>query len=683
MLYNPVTAGEFNQSIRTKLVCQNTQTLLNVLDDKAETRLAASRVIPTVPFLTIERQTSSVPSVYQDKDSIVQVRRSSGGNGTFIVRSGEEDSFFREHPTISHYLISPFFEGAPSINVHFFVDRERVYALPGSMQIIQEVGGRLLYAGSDFETCNGLGADVVERARLYGRSFLKRYQGYRGVIGIDFLVVDGEPLFVEANPRFQASTFLLNRALANAGLPTLQEIQLRAFSGMPCDQLLQEAEHVCVHESFVAYLPETWNRPDIDIKTLVGHGGIVDVLTDGYERTKQTELEAYLFKAVFSRSVTGTSAEGTIEAHENLLELDSDISRAILAGDVHSAKISLINQGIRFSNEAMARALSAGGIREGVFSSVDIEAFGGLKINCPYGTGLSCLSPWLVDVTGQGFELRYRGISVSEVSLDHTDPLANNMTSRMTPYSTYCFLATDRLRVHHAPSCYFQNMGLGCGFCNVTPDKTAFKLEDVFEALDDYMKRGHYRHYLVGGGSGNPASEFDDILAVVRYIRMHDNRPIYLMCLPPKDLSYLDECQRAGIDEVAFNIEIFDRNIARRLMPGKGAIPLAQYMAALEHAVMLWGNTGKVRSILVAGLEPMDSLMAGVKTLCSLGVAPILSAFRPLEGTRLSHAIPPSNEWLIEAYTQAQRICTDSSLSLGPDCLACQNNVLAFPPGLS
>ncbi|KAI4449616.1 hypothetical protein C823_004145 [Eubacterium plexicaudatum ASF492] len=64
------------------------------------------------------------------------------------------------------------------------------------------------------------------------------------------------------------------------------------------------------------------------------------------------------------------------------------------------------------------------------------------------------------------------------------------------------------------------------------------------------------------------------------------------MCLPPSEKSVLKEYKNAGVNEVAYNIEIWDREIAKKIMPGKGTIPLEHYMEILKESTKLWGHLG-------------------------------------------------------------------------------------------
>lgn len=113
-------------------------------------------------------------------------------------------------------------------------------------------------------------------------------------------------------------------------------------------------------------------------------------------------------------------------------------------------------------------------------------------------------------------------------------------------------------------------------------------------------------------------------------------------------------------------------------MPGKGQISLSTYQSALLHSVELWKNTGKVRSLLVYGLENDATFFEGIEWLASNGIQPIISPFRALNGTVYSDTVPPSTQKLIEIYDTASKICQKYHIELGPDCMYCQNNTLSF-----
>ena len=205
------------------------------------------------------------------------------------------------------------------------------------------------------------------------------------------------------------------------------------------------------------------------------------------------------------------------------------------------------------------------------------------------------------------------------------------------------------------------------------------QLDDVYEVIDWHLEHSDFRHILIGGGSSVRKTECKKILEIITYLRSRTDKSIYLMSVPPKNLGILNKYYEAGLNEVAFNIEIFDRLAAKKCMPGKGAIHLQEYQNALLHSVELWGNTGNVKCLLVYGCESNDSFLQGVHWLASHGIQPVISVFRPLRNTEMENVIPPETKTLTDLFYQAQIICQTFGMSLGPDCIFCQNNTLSIP----
>ena len=75
----------------------------------------------------------------------------------------------------------------------------------------------------------------------------------------------------------------------------------------------------------------------------------------------------------------------------------------------------------------------------------------------------------------------------------------------------------------------------------------------------------------------------------------------------------------------------------------------------------------------------MEETLRGVEALAALGCHPTLSPFRPAAGTRLAGQPPPSAAFLSEVLDRSRAIVARHGVRLGPDCVPCQHNTLAFP----
>jgi radical SAM protein (TIGR04043 family) len=111
--------------------------------------------------------------------------------------------------------------------------------------------------------------------------------------------------------------------------------------------------------------------------------------------------------------------------------------------------------------------------------------------------------------------------------------------------------------------------------------------------------------------------------------------PVQVQCEPPapEDLDALQELGDAGATAIGIHVESLDDEVRRRWMPGKASVPMAQYDAAWDEAVRVFG-ANRVSTYLLVGLgEDPDELVAGALRLADRGVYPFVVPYRPLAGT--------------------------------------------------
>lgn len=257
-------------------------------------------------------------------------------------------------------------------------------------------------------------------------------------------------------------------------------------------------------------------------------------------------------------------------------------------------------------------------------------------------------------------------------------------TSSGIPFEEIGQFFTDRLSLAIFWSCInATDRSKGCKFCELSeePYYEPCELDDILEVFEFCQNDTslNMNHVLISGGTPKK-SDWPLVPELIKRIRESNNTiPIYHMSEPNLSLREIELLYNSGLNEIAFNIEIFDREIAMQLMPQKGYIPLSKYEDSLKSAVKLWGRNGSVRSILIVGLEPEKNTLEGVEYLCNLGVMPILSPFRPVPGTKLQNWSPCDGQQLFEIWKQAQSICEKYNQTLGPQCKFCINNTIAMP----
>lgn len=686
--YDPNQAYDCDEAVLRRTLCLNDQKLMDRLNHKISFRNWAKSLCPVFQSQLIPGKQCSYPQLVErfgpHPSFVVQMDFACGGEGTFLMSEITPPEIISAIQPEELYLVSPYVSKNVPVNMHAVIFPQEILLLPPSVQIERQENHKLLYHGADY-----LAVDQVNPASLqsFRDSVLAiclalQKEGYRGVTGLDGMLVGEKAYILEMNNRFQGSTSLLNLALREAGLPSVQELHYRAFESTRSNISLQGFS---VPYSCYTYLADQeGKRPIGHVQCFERDPDVVCVKDDGLRYDLPIAPMASLERVVFRTNIVSVTNDGGIRLHPNIPDMDLHWYHEIVdRKDLLYFKIALINQGIWLSPAAQAHIASHGGVREGVYNAVDISVEG-IVINSALRVKFARLSPFSLEVSDGHLAVFCCGKEVAVAQVAPADSLQDQCLPSGTRVRDICLLATDRVRVQHSPACYFVQCQAGCKFCEVTDQRSRFAFDDVFRAIDLYLDSPHsFRHFLIGGLTGTPSREPEEIIRIAQYIRSKGDWPIYVMCVPPRDLGVLQQFHEAGVTEIAMNLELWDCVLAKAWMPGKGSIPREHYLNALRHAANIWGSDGAVRSSFVVGLESESSLLAGVEAVCQAGAAPILSVFRPIPGTFGDRVVPPDNDALLSIYQKAVAICQRYGLAPGPSCIFCQNNTLSMPPWFS
>ena len=147
---------------------------------------------------------------------VVQSATGAGGLTTHSVGSSKDikDLNLKSNET---YSISAYEPNVP-VNATLMISQKDVLQLPISAQLIKNTGN-FIYAGGDFvfptQFKPAVASQIITYNNVVGSELQK--MGYRGICGVDYIVCeDGTVKFMELNPRYQGSSFLLSLALKNA-----------------------------------------------------------------------------------------------------------------------------------------------------------------------------------------------------------------------------------------------------------------------------------------------------------------------------------------------------------------------------------------------------------------------------------------------------------------------------------
>lgn len=679
MGYYPAEMAEISKEIKERAICVNDSIITDILENKLYTKLWVSSFVPTIPFSTfIDTELDYIRfcnAFPEYKQFVLQETFSCGGSGTWLIRSDEDLRQFISEPDEDHIvMVAPYIDKSISVNTHLMICSNMIQYFPPSIQIIEHFEHRLCYDGGDFVATKKIDKGVLDKIYQYSKEIGIRLSriGYRGVCGIDFLIAGDEVYFMEINARFQSSTFLLNRSLKKNNLPTLQEMNINAFYD---DIIINIPSSFDVHESFLGinYTDDTFTQAQYLWRRSFQCPEVTSVIDDDIKWTLHMEVDTYLYKLVFSTNITCIAPDGRLRLYNGFdLTWGLDINMP-WAQQPRRFKTAILNQGVYLSEMCLKELQKEGGPNYEMFYALDLTIDNMICINAPYMVAFSELSPFEIDFVDREYILKYYDKKIAHVNVRTADINANKITKSGLPYYAISYMGVDRLRIHVRSGCFFKNKHIGCKFCGIDSG-SSHSITDIKEVLDTYKKVPEIQHFLVGGGAFNPSDDFRKVIQIVKYIKKTFEKNIYLMSIPPVDCSILFDLKEAGVTEVAFNLEIFDRDLAKKIMPGKGNSPFERYDKAFHTAIDIWGKNGNVRSALILGLEPKESTIQGIEYLCRIGVSPILSLFKP-DGN-LEDYFAPSSDEVLYIWETAEKICRQYHVPLGPSCHYCEDNVL-------
>lgn len=480
----------YNQSY-IDLVRGHRRTDYLVLDSKTEFRRAMRDL--DIPALEAEAIPNNVEDVYGyvigkegEGTFVVQCDHSSGGDGTYLLT--KENAAYINRCLQNRqgvWFYSKYRDHSIPINMHIIVSDDEIYLSPGSVQITKVCGCRILYRGADFIAYRALDSSVrqivSELIRRVGE--LIRSRGYRGVAGIDAIVDGHNVIMVETNLRYQASTFLINKAIQDrvaSGqmqwlvLETGQQISVHmlgdaARNGFRLSNLIprEEFERLEVDYSFYTYIAEDricegvepypgfcdenratgiqWRHVLHTLVENVGTEGFIDVSIEDWQDQSEGNVGFHAMECSKRYILIRDGFDENSSVPEPYSYLYKVVTnRRIVTGDFSSIscelgepewligdlnldsplnlKIALVNQGLR--------------IRSEIFESMKSHAFAvnhaidlllksngrELWVNCPCSRYHALLAPFELSINGRGtFCISYYGETLSGIEATYME----------------------------------------------------------------------------------------------------------------------------------------------------------------------------------------------------------------------------------------------------------------------
>lgn len=352
---------------------------------------------------------------------------------------------------------------------------------------------------------------------------------------------------------------------------------------------------------------------------------------------------------------------------------------------IQKLKIELMTHGMSVSAEAREVLAGKEGHRPLTLadyastSGISMELEGQIWVNAPvseHNPNFVVDPPYRLEFVDGAYRVRGDDVEVRArpVPVPSYHDQANHWHE---PYTSYAITHTDRVRISPVEGC-----GMVCKFCDL-PYEFRYRTKRV-EGLVDSVRRAvkdpllPAQHVLISGGTPKPEDYDYENEVYEAVVTAFPELDVDIMMVPSPGLLDLQHLHRIGIHGLSINLEIYNEERADDVAPLKSRVGRQYYLDFIERAADLFGE-GRVRSLLLVGLEPLQDTLRGVEALARRGCDPVLSPFRPDPSTPLRDHPPPDSDFLIEAFERSREITERHNVKLGPRCIPCHHNTLTFP----
>lgn len=243
MAHDPKIVSQCQLPPNSKIICQNSKELIELLNNKIKTRKLMQNLVPMLEYTYVLGKEFNYDKLSpKNKTLVVQHPIGSGGAKTFLCTKENSEELKNKLLSDETYTISTYLENNTPYNIHCIISKDQIEVFPPSMQEL-DITDKIEYIGSFYDI--EIPKNIKEKFITYTAKICHKLQelGYRGVLGIDFISDGKELYFIEINPRFQGSTRQLDKILIDNNLPSIFEYNYRAFNNeeMPSTKKLKNS----------------------------------------------------------------------------------------------------------------------------------------------------------------------------------------------------------------------------------------------------------------------------------------------------------------------------------------------------------------------------------------------------------------------------------------------------------
>ncbi len=233
-------------------------------------------------------------------------------------------------------------------------------------------------------------------------------------------------------------------------------------------------------------------------------------------------------------------------------------------------------------------------------------------------------------------------------------------------------IATDSgygaMFVSYSNECSLKDKGMDCLFCNINATKDIYgeaqgirwkTPKQVGETIAAGYREG-FDHMTVSGGFIPERREVEYYIDVAEAIQNETGQQDFngTACIGAiDDFTVFEHYKEAGFRTIATNLEIWNEKMFDVIYPGKSSLygGRKNWLDALSYEVDVFGKY-RVRSTLVSGIEPKESLLEGIEYLTEKGIVVEPSQWNVNVGSPLEGHRTPAEEWHWDVFEKTAAI---------------------------
>lgn len=218
-----------------------------------------------------------------------------------------------------------------------------------------------------------------------------------------------------------------------------------------------------------------------------------------------------------------------------------------------------------------------------------------------------------------------------------------------------------------------------CKFCPLTyrKEQVHYSLDNIFKDISDNLDKNFSSVGITTAIPPNMTKEEvgDELAFVISKIveKIGTCIPLGVSTKCPT-METLEKLKSAGASEIRLNIEIYNPDLAHKLMPNK---KIDNILDSIENACKVFGR-GKVSSNMILGIgESDDDIIKGIDALASMGAIATLYPYDPIDNIELNgkFEIPTSDRLLYLAQIHKEildkyQLDTNGLKTMCPGCAA-------------